>query len=97
MYEMKYVQHADDLTLMLNDAMSVEKALQTVNNFCDHAGSTVNLHKTECILLGNLKNRYKVTNDTVRYLGIYLEHNKEQCYIKNWVEKFDENQQLFEN
>ena len=39
MYEMKYVQHADDLTLMVNNEMSVEKALQTVNMFCDHAGS----------------------------------------------------------
>ena len=102
MYEMKYVQHADDLTLMLNDEMSVEKALQTVNNFCDHAGSKVNLHKTECILLGNMKNRYKdlygikVTNDAVRCLGIYLGHNKEQCYIKNWVD-FEEIQKLFEN
>ena len=58
-YEMKYVQHADDLTLMLNE-MPVEKALQTVNSFCDHSGSKVNLHKTEGILLGNMKTDIRI-------------------------------------
>ena len=39
-----------------------------------------------------MKKRYKdlygikVTNDAARCLGIYLGHNEEQCYIKNWVE-----------
>ena len=96
MYELKYVQHADDLTLMLKDELSVSKALEIVNSFCGHAGSKLNLQKTECILLGNLKNKYdktdgiKVTNSAVKCLGIYLGHNQDECYTKNWLEKYDE-------
>ena len=45
MYELKYVQHADDLTLMSKDELSVSKALEIVNSFSDHAGSKLYLQK----------------------------------------------------
>ena len=70
--------------------------------FCDHAGSKLNVQKTECILLGNLKNKYdkidgiKVTNGAVKCLGIYLGHNQDECYTKNWLEKYDQVQNIFE-
>ena len=47
--------------------------------------------KTQCILLGNLKDRYeeisgiKTTNDAMSCLGIYVGHNKTQCYKLKWI------------
>ncbi len=102
MYELKYVQHADDLTLMLKDELSVSKSLETVHDFCNHAGSKVNLNKTECILLGKLKDKYdnicgiKTSNNAIRCLGIYKGHNKIECYNKNWTDKYNQIQRLFE-
>ena len=47
-----------------------------------HAGSKINISKTECILLEPLKGRYKnivginVTDKAVKCLGIYLGHDR---------------------
>ena len=54
--ELKSVQHADDLTVILKDILSLNETLDTINKFCEHAGSKININKTECILLGSLKN-----------------------------------------
>lgn len=86
----KNLQHADDVTLALRDMLSLDKAIETVKSFCDHAGSKVNLNKTQCILLGKLKDKHSnigeinVTNDAVRCLGIFIGHDKEQCFDLNW-------------
>lgn len=88
--EIKNLQHADDVTLALRDMLSLDKAIETVKSFCDHAGSKVNLNKTQCILLGKLKDKHSnideinVTNDAVRCLGIFIGHDKEQCFDLNW-------------
>lgn len=88
--EIKNLQHADDVTLALRDMLSLEKAIETVKSFCDHAGSKVHLNKTQCILLGKLKGKHSnigkinVTNDAVRCLGIFIGHDKEQCFDLNW-------------
>lgn len=43
--------------------------------------------KTQCILLGNLRDRYKevcnikVTNNAVCCVGVFTGHNKKQCFI----------------
>ena len=58
--EIKKNKHADDLTVVLKDTLSLKKTLVTMHEFCSHAGSKVNLAKTECILLGNLKGLYRV-------------------------------------
>lgn len=84
------LQHADDVTLALRDMLSLDKAIETVKSFCDHAGSKVNLNKTQCILLGKRKDKHSnideinVTNDAVRCLGIFIGHDKEQCFDLNW-------------
>ena len=84
--EIKSVQHADDLTLALKNIKSVENAVETIDVFCRHAGSKININKTECILLGNLKGRFenihgiKVNTTVIKCLGIYIGHNKEECY-----------------
>lgn len=56
--EIKNLQHADDVTLALRNIKSLEKTIETVENSCNHAGSNINKKKTQCILLGNLKDRY---------------------------------------
>ena len=55
--EIQNVQHADDLTMALKDIDSLKNTIETVNNFCMHAGSKINIRKTECILLGKGKVR----------------------------------------
>ena len=38
-----------------------------------------------------------VTNDAVRYLGIYIGHNKTQFYELNWLKTYDDMKKLFES
>ena len=45
--EIKYIQHADDLTLAVENIQSLERALINIQNFCDHAGSKINMTKTQ--------------------------------------------------
>lgn len=101
--EIKNLQHADDVTLALRDMLSLDKAVETVNSFCDHARSKVNLNKTQCILLGKLKDKHNnigeinVTNGAVRCLGIFIGHDKEQCFDLNWKKNYDDMEKLFES
>ena len=68
-----------------------------------HAGSTINISKTECILLGPLKGSYRnieginVTDKAVKCLGIYLGHDKIECYSKNWMKIYHDTEKLFES
>lgn len=74
--EIKNVQHADDMTVTLGDIESMKHAIDTIDKFCKLAGSKINLSKTECILLGNLKDQFenlegiKVAKQAVKCLGI---------------------------
>ncbi len=94
--------YADDTTLMVSNLESLENALNTVHRFSSVAGPRLNIEKTEGILLGPLKNSInelsgvKFTNETVRCLGIYLGHNKEQNKEKNWLEKIEKIKLIFE-
>ena len=101
--EIKSVQHADDLTLALKNIDSVEHAVETIDAFCRHAGSKINMTKTECILLGNLKGNFeningiKVNTTVVKCLGIYIGHDKEECYNRNWMKVYHDMEKLFES
>ena len=53
--DIKSIHHADNLTLALKDTLSLQSALRTIHDFCLHAGSKVNLTKTECLLRGRRK------------------------------------------
>lgn len=76
------MQHADDMTLTLKNIESLAHAINTIEVFGKHAGSKINLNKTECILLGTLKDQYdtiseiNVSKHVVKCLGIYLGHDK---------------------
>ena len=77
MQEIKSEQHADDLTKVLKNIASLRHGLETIKSVCLHASSKVNIGKTECILLGSLKDTVneidgiKVNNSYVKGLGIY--------------------------
>lgn len=41
--DLKTIQHADDVTLALKNISSLNFAIKTVEEFCKHAGSKVNI------------------------------------------------------
>ena len=61
------------------------------------------LKVAECILIGDLKNKFekifeiKVTNKTIQCLGIYIGHDKEECYNQNWMRIYHDIEKLFES
>ena len=63
----------------------MKNALDTINTFCRNDGSKINIDKTECISIGDLKNQFekifeiKVTKQAIRCLRIYIGHDKEEC------------------
>ncbi len=100
--EIKTSMYADDASLLLSNLESMKYAIDTVNEFSRVAGPILNKEKTEGILLGPLKNtinKYetiKFSNEAIRVLGIYLGHNKNECNEKNWKEKINKMNKVFE-
>ena len=93
--EIKILQHADDTSLFLKDIKSLENAIKIIEHFGQVSGMKLNKNKSEGILLGPLKDRYdklydiNITNAPAKCLGIYIGHDANQCYNKNWTEKID--------
>ena len=56
---------------------------------------SLNIDKTECLLMGSLKNRYRniaginICSYT-KCLGIYIGHDMDECVQKNWYHKIKE-------
>lgn len=71
--ELKLSQFADDTNLFCADLNSVEKALNTVNDFGRIAGLQLNMKKTKAIWLGKWANNI---NNPVRILGIHFSYDK---------------------
>ena len=101
--EVKIIQHADDCTLPLKDKKSLKVVIHEIEIFSKFSGMKLNLSKTECILLGHLKGRYKkiegvtVNESCVKTLGIYVGHNKKMCYDNNWTKTVNDIEKLFES
>ncbi len=98
----KTSMYADDTSLLLSNFDSMKNAIDTVNEFSKVAGPKLNIEKTEGILLGPYKNtiasfeNVNFTNEAVRYLGIYIGHNKEECNKRNWDDKLEKIQIILE-
>ena len=81
----------------------VKVAIHEIEIFSKFSGMKLNLSKTECILLGPLKGRYKkiegvtVNESCVKTLGIYVGHNKKMCYDNNWTKTENDIEKLFES
>jgi pyruvate/oxaloacetate carboxyltransferase len=101
--DIKLIQHADDDTVALRDKRSLEQAIACIKKFGDTSGLIMNINKTECILLGNLKNKthnlhgIEVNTDCIKVLGIYIGHNIQKCTQNNWGNKVKELERLFES
>ena len=101
--EIKTIQHADDLTLSLKNEEALNMSLKVIKSFCNITGTKVNIAKTQCILLGGLKNKHDnlfgidITNRAVKCLGIYIGHDKNECYKLNWVNIVNDMEKLFES
>ena len=69
----------------------MELAINEINMFSNASGIKLNVSKTECILLGNLKDidvntfGIKVNTTCLKTLGVYVGHDKELCYRNNWI------------
>ena len=93
--EIKIIQHADDGTMPLADIQSVENAIKVIEEFGTVSGMSLNLEKTECLLMGSLRNKWesisgiKVCSYT-KCLGIYIGHELNICLQKNWYDKIKE-------
>lgn len=65
-----------------------DTALETVRKFCIPAGSKVIISKTECFVLRPFKNLFieiegiRVSNKSVKCIGIHVGHDKIECYNK---------------
>ena len=71
--EVKNIQRAEDMTLTLINIDSLNKALDTIRNFCIHWKN-----------LFVEWNRIRVTNGAGKYLGIHIGNEKLECY-KKWM------------
>ena len=86
--EIKSVQHADDLTMILKNIESLIHGIETIKSFCLHAGSKINISKTECILLGRLKGTFdnidgiKVNTSSIKCLVYILDTIKKNVITK---------------
>lgn len=49
--DLKTIQNADGVTFALKNIFYLTVAKKTVEEFCKHTGSKVNINKTQCILL----------------------------------------------
>ena len=101
--EIKSVQHADDLTMILKNIESLVHCIEAIKSVCLNAGSKINISNKKCIILGRLKGTFdniegiKVNTSSIKCLGIYIGHGKEECYNKNWMKVYGNIEKLFES
>jgi len=79
-------QYADDAILFLNNKDEICSALRILIEFGNFAGTQLNLSKCEGLWIGTDKNKQKDCKlfgikwpFSIRYLGIYVGHDKEKC------------------
>ena len=96
-HEFKSFQYADDISIFLHSDSDLQKVLKLVSKFTEVAGPKLNMSKTECIWLGQHKEKQQNCNvagikwptEPVRCIGIYIGHDKRECDNLNWDKKFE--------
>ena len=54
--EIKTVQYADDIIILIKDEKSLQIAINTIEQFSDSAEPTLNMNKSEIIATGKYRN-----------------------------------------
>ena len=97
--ETKYLLYADDMTATLANISSVEKVIQTLDNFEKCSGLKVNLSKTKAMWIG--KNSHSLETPLglewctgVRTLGIDFSCDQQQVLKQNFHDRLNECQKL---
>jgi hypothetical protein len=88
----KIVQYADDTTIFVKNTHELNVAIEILKQFGAVAGTELNMAKCEGLWLGSTKNRQQGCSlhgmkwpiEPIRYLGIYIGHNKRQCHKLNF-------------
>ena len=100
--KIKISQYADDSTLYLSKIENLVGALSIVESFSNVSGLKLNLKKTEGLCMGSLIGQNiifpEITWSTtpLRYLGIYIGHNKIENDVRNWEDKLEKMQKLLD-
>ena len=88
------LQYADDTALLLDGYNSLKNALILIGEFSKCSGLNLNMDKTETILLGPLINKpsesdmvINITTKQVKYLGIPVCANMNECLDNHWNNK----------
>ena len=58
--ELKSIQHADDLTVSVKNELSLLETIRTVDIFWNHAGSKINISKTDVCYLDPWRDSLKI-------------------------------------
>ena len=100
----KTVQYADDCILLLNDTNEICTALSILEDFDKLSGLKLNLSKCEGLWLGSDKYRQNRCSlfgikwpEQLRYLGIYIGHNKDKNMEMNWLNKIERVRNILNN
>ena len=92
-HEFKLSLYADDMTIVVQDINSAQKAFALLKTFSTHSGLKVNIKKSEGMWIGSLKNNMdqpfgiKWPKTPIKALGIYHSCNKISAASKNFDDK----------
>lgn len=97
---LKVLLYADDITMFVNDRNDVEYVLKILEEFKVIAGLSLNMHKSEGMLIGSRRNEnvtglgFKLVN-SIKILGVYFSNSKCASDIDlNWRGKLKKIKQL---
>jgi len=91
--EIKLTQYADDMTLIMQDKQSAQKAITVLQEFKKDTGLKINLEKCEGMWLGidrfndDKPFDIKWPLKPIRVLGVYLSYNKDEALQVNFEDK----------
>ena len=92
--EIKVLAYADDTTIMIRDAKSIEKVLEKYEQYAKASEAKINIEKTEILKLGKWKKKMpqeekykKYVKKEVKILGALFHENRHQTSARNWEKK----------
>lgn len=84
-------QHADDTTLTISSLSALPKLQETIEIYTKASGGKINFDKSEILPLGNgidkikqVDVKFRIANNVLEVLGIYLGTDRERCEHLNW-------------